>query len=318
MPADKRSHAINTADINGDGLREIYISATLGLDVSSMILIWNKTDGLRLVADRIPWYLRPMDIPGKGVVLMGQRRGLKKAEFIRAGIYRLDLDNNYEVAENMKIALPGELNLFNFVYADLDGEGASEIVAVDNRERMRVYSAANELLWVSKRSFGGSTVYLGPSRGDAVNDSDPNALTVDEEGLREPIFVPNPIIVKDFDGDGTQEIIVNENEATFFDLFYKLRIYESSLVTGLNWTGNEMREVWRTGKYRGVIAAYGFASLFGKVSENAAKKDKAATRGRLFLGYIPAKGTLRDLLPGSLDSEIKVYDLEFSREKRVN
>lgn len=318
LPKDKRNHAINMADVNGDGNLEIYISATKNLDVSSMIIFWSKDSGFTVAADKIPWYLRPILLTDEKWRLFGQKRGVKKIDFMQPGIYELELTEDFSVTQGKKVALPPGLNLFNFNYADLDGNGYPEIVVIDNLERMRVYNSSNELLWVSKRNFGGSSISIGPSQGDAANDSEPMGLTVDEESSREPIFVPNPVIVKDFDGDGSQEVIVNENEATILNFFYKLRIYESSKVVGLRWSGEAMEEVWRTGKYNGVISAYSFfSSNLGLTGMELGEKN-TGNAGRLFIGHIPAKGTLRDLLPGNLDSELKVYELEFTKTAAEN
>jgi len=208
--------------------------------------------------------------------------------------------------------LPPKVRLFDFVYANLDGAGSSEIVAIDSMEKMRVYSSTNELLWVSKRSFGGSDIYLGPSQGDAVNEVEQWGLSIKEEEDREPIFVPNPIIVRDIGQNDRQELIVNENESFGFKSFYKLRIYNASKIVGLRWNGESMKEVWRSAEHRGVISAYNF------FTSRQSKKDKGLngmnkkSTGRLYLGYIPQKGTLWGLLPGTLDSEIKVYEMEFS------
>lgn len=314
LPRGKRNHAINIADINGDNVKEIYVSATQGLDVSSMIWTWDKGDGFTLVADRIPWYLRPVEKPGDGWILMGQKRGLEKIDFMQPGIYVLELATDYEIVEQKKVGLPPKVNLFDFVFADLNGDGSFETITIDHLEKMKVYNSIHELLWVSKRSFGGSNIYLGPSQGEAADDVDRWGLTVDEEALREPIFVPNTVLVKDFDKDGSQEIIVNENKSNYLDIFYKLRIYDSSLVVGLHWNGEGMDEVWRTGKYDGLIAAYNFASTNNEKEVNSLIEQGKNPTGRLFIGHVPAKGTLRDMLPGGLESELKVYDLEFIEE----
>jgi hypothetical protein len=39
------------------------------------------------------------------------------------------------------------------------------------------------------------------------------------------------------------------------------------------------------------------------------------TMGRLFVGHLPKSGSLAELIPGSGETELKVYDLEFSQEK---
>jgi hypothetical protein len=325
LPKNIRSHAINAADLDKDGRLELYISATDGLDVSSTIVTWDRTNGFRIAAENISWYLRPLLLPGKGWRLAGQKRGADRIEFVREGVYLMNTDGTFKPSQGERLPLPQKINLFDFVYADLDGDGVPETVAIDQKERMRVYNQANELLWVSERSFGGSKVYLGPSPGDAVNRRDKNNLTVDEGADRQLIFVPGRLLVADLGKDGRQEIIVNENTMPalgFFDkplvsFFNKLRTYKEGMVVGLAWNGTAMNEMWRTGKFRGYIADHGFSVL--ERTEGAAGQaivsDSQKTLGRLFVGQIPDSGSLASLLPGSDDSELTVYDLEFSSEK---
>ena len=39
------------------------------------------------------------------------------------------------------------------------------------------------------------------------------------------------------------------------------------------------------------------------------------TVGRLFIGNLPKSGSLADLIPGGAETELTVYDLEFSQQK---
>lgn len=325
LPKNIRSHAINAADLDKDGRLELYISATDDLDVSSMIITWDTANGFRVAAENISWYLRPVLLPGKGWRLAGQKRGVAKTEFVREGVYLLNTDATLKPSQGERLPLPGKINLFDFVYADLDGDGVAETVAIDQKERMRVYNQANELLWVSERSFGGSKVYLGPSQGESVNQNDRRNLTVDENADRELIFVPGRLLVADVDKDGREEIIVNENtmpslgffKTSVVSFFSKLRTYKEGVVVGMAWNGTAMNEVWRTGKFRGYLADHGF-SLLDK-AEGAAGQTVVSgnnkSLGRLFVGQIPNSGSFVSLLPGSDDSELTVYDLEFSSEK---
>jgi hypothetical protein len=36
--------------------------------------------------------------------------------------------------------------------------------------------------------------------------------------------------------------------------------------------------------------------------------------GRLFVGHLPKSGSLAELLPGGAETELTVYDIEFSHE----
>ncbi len=316
LPPAVLCHAVNMADLDNNGQMEIYVSATDGLNISSLIVGWDKAKGFRIITENIPWYIRPLFVPGKGWRLAGQKRGSEKTELVKDGIYLLSLDSRNIPIEGEHLALPAGINLFDFVFADLDGDGTPETVAIDRKERMKVFNRASELLWVSKRTFGGSRVYLGPHRGEATNYQDRRNFTVDENVFLEPIFVPGRLVVADVDNDGRQEVVINENALSSLSIFNKARIYNDGVIVGLAWDGNALNEAWRTGTFKGYIAGFGF-SQFNKRSETgqvSKKEEKKATVG-LYVGHLPSSGTLIGLLPGVGETRLTVYDLQFSSEK---
>lgn len=313
LPSTIDCHAINAADLDNNGRMELYVSGTDGLEVSSLIVDWDKGKGFRIVTNNIPWYIRPIFVPGKGWQLAGQKRGKEKTVLVKPGVYMLSLDGQRVPKEGGRLLLPEEINLFDFVYADLDGDGALETVAIDKKEKMKVYNQANELLWVSKKTFGGSQVYIGPNRGEAVNEKDRKNYTADEDALREMVFVPGRMIATDVDSDGRQEIVINENTLSSLSIFDKLRIYNDGVIVGLAWDGTALNESWRTGSYRGYVAGFGFSSL--KENDGSVPIAKGVEKKKsvgLYVGHLPQSGTLTGLLPGAEETQLTVYDLEFS------
>ncbi len=316
LPAGVECHALNLADLDGDGKSEFYFSSTSGLDVASLILGWQGAKGFHIIAENIPWYIRPVLLPGKKWQLVGQKRGAGKADFIKPGLFSLKMNGKQGVSEGERLPLPTGVNLFDFVFADIDNDGAAEIVSIDKKERMKVYNRENELLWVSKKTFGGSLNYIGPSRASAVNDHDRKNLTMDEDIERELIFVPGRLVVTDVDHDGRQEIVVNENSLSYLSIFDKIRIYDDGMIVGLSWDGSAMNEMWRSGTFRGYIAGFGFSTL--NQSDNSTKvgvQSETRTSVNLFVGHLPKSGTLVGLLPGTGETQMTAYELEFSSEK---
>ena len=320
LPRTLRGHAINLADLDGDGKDEIYISATDGLSVSSLIMKYDTAGAFQIVSQSIPWYLRPVLTPGKGWQLVGQKRGLERIDLVRQGIYFLNVDPQNKISEGDRLPLPASVNLFDFVYADLDGDGFHEIIVVDQKEKLRVYNPGNELMWVSKKQFASSKVYLGPSRGGATGEKkNQRNLTVDEDADRDLIFVPGRLIVTDIDSDGKEEIVVSEGKSElpgFLRFFNTLRFYDSGAVVSLAWTGSALVESWRTGNFQGYVAGYDFTLLEDEqVAEKTAINDRDMSVGRLFVGHLPPSGTMAEIFPGGVKTELTVYDLEFSHEK---
>jgi hypothetical protein len=308
-------HAMNMADLDGDGKQEIYLSGTDGLNVSSMILEWDGKAQFQVISQNLRWYLRPLFVPKKGWQLAGQRRGIERVDLIRPGVYLLSLDAQKKIKQGERLALPKSVNLFDFVYADLDGDKFHEMVVVDQKEKLKVYNPANELVWVSTRSFGGSKIYLGPSQGEAIDRNKMRNLSADEDSSRELIFVPGRIIVTDIDKDGREEIVVNENKGgSLSSFFYRWRMYNGGVVVGLAWNDSALTESWRTGTFRGYVADYSF-SLIEEPQAGAVngENDAGVSVGRLSVGNLPLSGSWADLLPGAAETNVHVYDLEFSQ-----
>jgi len=315
LPSKISVHAVNIADIDGDGKKEIYLSATSGLDVSSLIMTWDPAKGFKTQAQYVPWYLRPVFVPEKGWIVAGQRRGIDKSEFILPGVYQLTYDGEGTFVKGDQIALPNSVNLFDFTYADVDGDGSFELAAIDSNEKLKIFNQGNQLMWVSTLKFGGSKVVLGPSVGSATNERSKTAFTTNDDWDRQPVYVPGRILTADIDLDGKQEIVVGEMKSAGLGFFKRLRPYNGGSVVGLSWNGASMAEVWRTGRFEGYIAGYDFVLFEDMEIPGAESKSKNTSKSvaRLYVGNIPTSGTLAALLPGVTKTEFSVYDLGFER-----
>lgn len=318
LPPALRGHGLTVADLNKDGKLEIYISATEELRVASRIVGWSEAQGFEILARDVRWYLRPIHSKAEGWRLAGQKRGTSKVDFVGKGVFLLDLDEHFKVSERARLPIPGGINLFDFSYAELDGQKGEELVVLDRNEKLRVISSDNELLWVSNSSFGGSKTYIGPSMGSAVDEQSKTSLSVDEEADRELIFVPARILVTDVDGDGVSEIVVNKNKSGMLGFFYKLRSYDGGTVVGLAWNGSELTEAWRTGRYKGYVVDYFLQITAGTEALQTVSGSKHTASGRLYVVNMPHSGSIVGLLPGVNDTRITMYELDFYKQIQVD
>ncbi len=308
-------HAMNLADLDSDGREEIYLSCTSDLAVASAVVRWQPATAEFIVsAGNIPWYLRPLQIPGKGWRLAGQKRGMEKAELLKPGVYLLEGRQGGGYVEQERLPLPTGLNLFDFVYADLDGDRSYETVAIDGKERLRVYSSANELLSVSSNSYGGSKIYIGPSRSGAVNDQDRRNFTLDEDMVRRLDFVPGRLQVSDVDGNGREEVVINRNSLSVMSILEKMRIYTDGFIVGLTWDGEQLNEAWRSGSFRGYIVGFSLTPRTRGRSWPAGTPGKAV-EAVLSVAHLPRSGSLVGLLPGVGETQLTSYELTFSSVK---
>lgn len=309
-----RVHALDLADINEDGKLELYLSATDELSVSSAILSWEENKGFTFLAEEIPLYLRPVDVPNKGICLAGQERGDEKIELVKPGIrlYSLDATNSLKPEEPLPI--PRSINLFDFSYADLDGDNTYELVVVDQEDNLQVYSPSNELMWVSSSKFGGSKTYLGPSQGDSGDGHNLRSFSEDENAERDLIFVPGKMTVVDIDGNGSDEVIIAKSKMSTLGFFERLRPYKSGELIGLVWEENGFSEAWRTGKYKGYLVGHAF-HLQDLRSDRSTGKGSIKSKATLYIANIPTSGSLVAMLPGAANTDLSLLELTFSVTK---
>ncbi len=309
IPQFLRVHAMNIADLDNDGVQEIYLSATRGLNVSSRIMRWTEKTGFVTVNKNIPWYLRPLKHPEKGWILAGQQRGMERAELVKKGVFQLLPAGNKKFEKGEELFLPEHVNLFDFTYADIDGDGVFETAVIDQNEKLRVYDQTDGLLWVSKENYGGSKTYIGPSIGGANDHNSRTNFSEHEDSGRQLIFVPGKIVAVDLVKRGRQDLVVVNNIVSSFPFFKNWRMYDGGSIVGLTWNGEAFNETWRTGKHAGFISDFDF-----KLKNSRQKGQGVAT---LYVGQIPRAGTLESLIPGGVRSKLSVYELGFSIKKQM-
>lgn len=300
MKARYRIHSVNTADLNGDGRDEIYISAADSKMPGSRAVEWNGKRFVDLFREA-RWYIRPLQVPGMGLILAGQRAGLLPIE---PGIFSL-VQKDGKVRAGERLAIPAKINLFNFVYADLDGNGQHEIVALDNSFKLEVIKGG-AVVWKSEGRYCGTKRYIGgyPSMMPGISSSMNDEVDAFGEKYVET-FIPSRILVSDVDHDGTDDIILNRNPSTLTAVLPREIQYKSGTIVGLKWNGLGLEEMWRTRKIDGYVVDY--------QAKSQVMKLKPGVADELFIGVVLNSGTLDSLLGDR--STVVMYPFDFAKLK---
>ena len=278
LPGGLRVHAINVADLDNNGLMEIYLSSTRDKEPRSFVLEWSPSSGVKWLQKDVHWYIRPLHVPGEGLVLAGQQSGV--SGMTQAGIFRMHFQPGKKISEGERLPVPKSVNLFDFVFADLDGDGVAKVVSISRKEELVVFGADLQVLYTSPAGFGGRE-------------------------LGREFTAPIRLVATDFNNDGRDDILIVDNELYSPKIFNKTRLYKNGQVRGLQWDGMGFMEVWHTNLFQNAVIDFQYLSSVG--TEN----DSAAVKGRLFI-VEPAKG---DLLEGFIlgigGSRLSVYGMDF-------
>lgn len=303
-------NALNLADPGRTGRDTIYLSATDGNTISSLIARWDMAHGLQILHRDIHWFIRPLTIPGKGVVLAGQKETWSGLAPIFSPVYRLKFKmGSNEPIKGEKVSLPDNIKLFDFTFADLKGDGDIEKVVIDSHNKLLVYDQNNTLLWVSHENYGGSLNYLGSNWNEPV-------------GSEEKIYVPIRIIAVNLYGQKKQQILVAKNNRTSWAFLKNFRTYNGGSISCLQWKKGNLYELWHTNTLTGMIADFSLrlheGKMGGKNRAAAGSGIKTAANSKslqLFIGDISNTEPFDILLSADNETSLYAYDLDLTPDK---
>lgn len=227
---------IDALDLDNNGRSELYLSGLAG-DRPSSFVVQYDSDDYGIVIDSVRWLLRAVNLPGeKGKTLVGQRVGSIDNVFSGA-VFRVTREGD-DLVEGEAIALPENLNLFNFS-TFTDDKKQVNYAYLTNGDYLNVVSGDNVKLWESAGYFGGSEdgFYLS----DKLRDED-----------QIPNYIPPRMVLMP-----GNEILVAQNDGQ--RMVQRFRRFKRSRVVALVWNGFSMVENWQTASQQGYLADFTLA-----------------------------------------------------------
>ena len=252
--ADNNFLGVDVADVNGNGKAEIFVTnlLTKSNTLGSFVLEW-QGDGFATVAEKERWYYRVIELPSRGKVLVGQKRGTVNP-FLGPTQELVWVNGRYEPVDTLEI--PGNLNVFGFVMGDVMNNGSEAIVAFNENDRLQILTKAGSREWKSSEHYGGSANYieLEPKRQGTDEGTS-------EDMGKARLYLPQRLFLKDLDRDGKEEVLVVKNYASTGRLFSRFRHFGSSEIASLSWDGLGLGLNWKTKKIEGYVSDYAVADF---------------------------------------------------------
>ncbi len=236
---------LDVADINRNGYAEIIVTSVAEDNLRSFILEYE--DGkFRKITEKANWYFRVLNHPKEGPILMGQRMG---SEGIFVGSIYKFIWKKKSFEKGPKMPFPGDTKIFGVTMGDFRKSGTFDTILFDDSDRFRIFSPDGKFSWRSRERFGGTAIYYDTTKkkydGYRPQDSPPYR-----------VFIPGRILIRDLDGDGIPEIIVNRNEFLVGSLFGRTRIFEKGAIHDLIWTEDGLTANWKTREIKGYLSDY--------------------------------------------------------------
>ncbi len=230
---------VDVADINGNGVAEIYVSA---LDpyrkyVRSFVLEFSGKSYAEIVKDT-DWYLRVVDMPQRGKVLIGQKQGLESP--FDKPIFELVWQNSgYESAD--RVLGPKRANVMGLSLGHAMDDGSESAVVYDKLDKLRVYDSSGKQIWKDGEKSGGTPHYF-ELPDDGAKD------------MKNYAYYPMRILIKDINKDGKNDVITVRNHRLSEIISYRSFTYGEIEVR--NWDGIGLAVLWKTRKLSGYFSDF--------------------------------------------------------------
>ena len=239
---------VDVADLNNNGIDEIYVTSWAGRGLDSYVLEY-QDGAYKEIASGLSWFLRVLDLPESGKVLLGQRTS--GGQFFHGDVKKLSWKDN-QLSDTESLDIPSGLSIYGFAQADFDADGKVETVSYDFSDHLIAHtnkdSSGWEKVWTSNDYFGGTLNKIERESG---------ASKTSEEDNVPQASIKNRILHRDLDRDGEVEVVLNRNITSKIGRFFdKSREYKKGEIVNLIWRGNSLEENWKTKILEGYIADF--------------------------------------------------------------
>lgn len=234
---------LDVADVNRNGFAEIIVTSMVDDNLRSFILEYEEGT-FRKITEKANWYFRVLDHPKEGPLLMGQQRG-SDGLFVDP-IYKM-VWKKKSFEKGPKMPFPKETKIFGITLANIRSQETLDALMLDDSDRLRIVTPDGKPLWNSKDRFGGTINFY-----ETRKKQDPSF----RDAVPWRVYIPGRIVIKDLDGDGLYEVIVNQNQSSSTRLFDKIRFFDKAEIYNLVWDDGALTTNWKTREINGYISDY--------------------------------------------------------------
>ena len=278
---------LDVADVNNDGIAEIIVSAVVGDDVRSFILEWEE-GRFRKITEKAGWFFRVLEHPKEGPILMAQAMS---SEGLPSGnIYKM-VWKKKSFEKGPRLQLPRETSVFGLAMGDLRGTGKPDVVFLDPKGHLNVFTENGKDVWQSREVYGTNNYY------ETQKKKIEPYLPAESPPYR--VVIPGRILLRDLDGDGRPQIVVNKNEFASGNTLENTKAIGKTTVFDLVWEETRPETNWRTREINGYIADY-------QIKEIGDKGERELVAGVI----MPDESGLSGLMNRKTESTIMFFKLD--------
>jgi len=237
---------LDVANVNRRGPAEIIVTNLIDDNLHSFILEFEE-GRFKKIHEKTGWFFRVLEHPKEGPLLMGQ--AMDPYGMITGPIYRL-VWKKTTFEQGPKLPFPPDTKLFGLALVEAKTPGVYDPLIIDEYGRLRILGSKGNYVWSSFDSYGGTNNFYETKK---------TKIEVYRAGESPPVkvYIPGRILVRDLDGDGINELIINRNISPFgSSMFENAKTFPKSEAVNMIWDENKFITMWKTQEMDGYIADY--------------------------------------------------------------
>jgi len=238
---------VDVADINGNGRDEIFVTNQVGDTMQSFALETKpKQKGFHYMWKEANHYFRVMRPMGKKPILMSQSPGFQNPF---EGPIKKIIFKNGKYQQGPKLNTPEVYGkhfiLYGLTQQDLNGNGITETIVLDNNYHLRVYSSKGRLVVKSSDYYGHDPRIIDVGVKEEITG-------VVRQGV--PVRFKGRLQFVKMGGERYLVLPMNHNLGNGF--LDRLVIVENSGLALLRLTGEGFEKAFESSKQKGFLATY--------------------------------------------------------------
>ncbi len=260
LPKSFKILAIDTADLDGDGTPEIYLTAVDRETVASMVLV-PKDGTLEKIATDLPYFFRGIRLGTGAQQIFAQEMGMNTDfygdifELVKNGV-------KFSTKNPQKLPEPGTIYNFNHFKPDAPGNLCA---VINSAGYLAVKSGKGDTVWQSVDRFGGSETWFKRETGEQRSN-------LGEDYRR--VFVQQRMIAT---ADGS--LILPRNMGSL--VVGTMRSYDKHSLHRLKWNGSQFKEQLKSEQRPGYLADYSYDPATNELMTlEVTQKEGMISKGR--------------------------------------
>jgi TolB-like protein len=234
---------LDVCDLNRNGHAEIIVTSVVEDEPRSFILEYEEGK-FRKIAEKAGWFFRVLDHPREGPLLLAQKRGSDGLPV--DPIYRM-VWKKKTFERGPKMNFPKETMIFGLALGNIRSKETSDLLTLNDSEWLKIVAPGGKNLWTSRTQYGGTINFYDTKKKRAEGDRLPPPFRV---------YIPGRIVIKDLDGDGLGEVIVNKNSVSGIRISERVRMFDRAQIQNLVWEENGLALNWKTREIDGYISDF--------------------------------------------------------------